>query len=151
MKIRYTINDLVGPRLESNRQASPYHRTLQRRRINAILLDLATSFSSNAVLTPARLTLGDGESQRTFLLLLVDVQHTSPVLLKLHGNALLVILAGLAARRGILQRLALADVFVCHLLVALAVVDEFDVVDQVFGGALGGLGYGGGGGGREDG
>jgi len=79
------------------------------------------------------------------------VQHASPVLLELHGNALLVILAGLAARRSVLQRLALADVFVSHLLVALAVVDEFDVADQVFGGALGDLGYGGGGGGREDG
>lgn len=151
MKIRYTVNHLVGPRLGIKYQGPPYHLNLQRRRINAILLNLATSLSSNAVLAPARLTLGDGESQRTLVILLVGVQHTSPVLFELHGNALLVILAGLAARRSVLQRLALTDVLVRQSVVVLAVVDELNVADQVLGGALGSLGDGGGGGGREDG
>ena len=79
------------------------------------------------------------------------MQHTSPVLLELHGNALLVVLAGLAARRSVLQRLALTDVLVRQSVVVLAVVDELNVADQVLGGALGSLGDGGGGGGREDG
>jgi hypothetical protein len=78
------------------------------------------------------------------------MQHTSPVLLKHHRNALLIVLARLTARRSILQRLALADVFVRQPVVVFAVVDELDVADQVLGGALGGLRDGGGGGGCVD-
>lgn len=125
-------------------KAPPPHRVIgidvrSRTRIDTILLDLTTALSGNKVATPTRLALSDSESQRTAVLLLVNEQKTRPTFVEFHSNTLLIVLARLTARRSILHWLALANVSLRHSFVAITVVDELDIADQVLRRALGSL------------